>query len=68
MPKAEHKGKISEEELSEHMAKYVKEGKILKWWIPKKFIFIDEIPRTSVGKPDKKTMRSQYWHVLEGKE
>jgi fatty-acyl-CoA synthase len=68
VPKAEHKGKISEEELSEHMAKYVKEGKILKWWIPKKFIFIDAIPLTSVGKPDKKAMRSQYWHVLEGKE
>jgi len=68
VPKAKHKGKISEEELSEHMAKYVKEGKILKWWIPKKFIFIDEIPRTSVGKPDKKAMRSQYWHVLEGKD
>jgi fatty-acyl-CoA synthase len=68
VPKAEHKGEISEEELSEHMTQYVKEGKILKWWIPKKFIFVDEIPRTSVGKPDKKAMRLQYWHVLEGEE
>jgi len=46
----------------------VKEGKILKWWIPEKFIFVDQIPRTSVGKFDKKAMRSTYGYVLEGKE
>ena len=68
VPKPEHKGEISGEELIEYMGQYVKEGKVLKWWIPKKFIFIDEIPRTSVGKPDKKAMRLQYWGVLEGQE
>ena len=68
VPKGEYKGKVSEEELRNHMTQYVEEGKILKWWIPEKFIFVDEIPRTSVGKFDKKTMRSGYWDVLEGKE
>jgi len=68
VPKDEHKGSVSEEELREHMTQYVQEGKILKWWIPEKFIFVDEIPRTSVGKFDKKAMRSGYWDVLEGKE
>ena len=68
VPKDEYKGKVSQEELKEHMTQYVEEGKILKWWIPEKFIFVDEIPRTSVGKFDKKTMRSGYWDVLEGKE
>ena len=68
VPKDEYKGKVSQEELKEHMTQYVEEGKILKWWIPEKFIFVDEIPRTSVGKFDKKTMRSSYWDVLEGKE
>jgi len=66
--KDEYKGKVSEEELRDHMTQYVEEGKILKWWIPEKFIFVDEIPRTSVGKFDKKTMRSSYWDVLEGKK
>ena len=66
--KDEYKGKVSEEELRDHMTQYVEEGKILKWWIPEKFIFVDEIPRTSVGKFDKKTMRSGYWYALEGKE
>jgi len=67
VPKDEYKGKISQEELREHMIQYVEEGKILKWWIPEKFIFVDEIPRTSVGKFDKKAMRSTYSDVLEGK-
>ena len=65
VPKDEFKRSISEEELREHMTQYVKEGKILKWWIPEKFIFSNEIPRTSVGKFDKKAMRSSYWHVRE---
>jgi len=68
VPKDEYKGEISEEELREHMTQYVEEGKILKWWIPERFIFVDEIPRTSVGKYDKKTMRSRYWYVLEGRK
>jgi fatty-acyl-CoA synthase len=68
VPKGEYKGKVSEEELRNHMTQYVEKGKILKWWIPEKFIFVDEIPRTSVGKFDKKTMRSGYWDVLEGKK
>ena len=68
VPKDEHKGKISDAELQQHMTQYVDEGKILKWWIPDRFIFVDEIPRTSVGKFDKKVMRSSYLNVLEGKE
>ena len=64
VPKDEYKGDISEAELKEHMAQYVEEGKILKWWIPEKFIFVDQIPRTSVGKFDKKSMRVTYEDVL----
>jgi fatty-acyl-CoA synthase len=64
VPKEEYKGKISETELKEHMIQYVEEGKILKWWIPEKFIFVDQIPRTSVGKFDKKVMRVKYGDVL----
>ena len=66
VPKDEYKENISEDELREHLMMYVEEGKILKWWIPDRFIFINEIPRTSVGKSDKKVMRSNYGNVLEG--
>jgi len=64
VPKDEYKGKISETELKEHMMQYVEEGKILKWWIPEKFIFVNQIPRTSVGKFDKKEMRLTYGDAL----
>ena len=48
------------------LAQYVEKGKILKWWIPDRFSFVNEIPRTSVGKFDKKVMRSTYGNVLKG--
>jgi len=63
--KADHQGKVSEEELREYMMQFVKEGKIAKWWIPDKFIFVDEIPKTSVGKHDKKVLRHMYQDVLK---
>jgi fatty-acyl-CoA synthase len=33
------------------------EGRVAKWWIPERWTFVDEIPRTSVGKYDKKALR-----------
>jgi len=65
--KDKHKGDVSEQEMRDHMTQFLEEGKILKWWIPERFIFVDAIPRTSVGKFDKKAMRSSYGEVLEGK-
>lgn len=34
--------------------------KVVRWWLPERWAFADEIPRTSVGKYDKKTIRSHY--------
>jgi len=62
-----YKGMASEQEMKEHMTQFVDEGKILKWWIPERFIFVDEIRRTSVGKFDKKAMRSSYGEVIDKK-
>jgi fatty-acyl-CoA synthase len=36
------------------------DGKFVRWWLPEHWTFVDEIPRTSVGKYDKKTMRARY--------
>jgi fatty-acyl-CoA synthase len=33
-------------------------GKVAKWWLPERYAFVDEIPKTSVGKFDKKVLRS----------
>ena len=29
-------------------------SKVAKWWLPERWAFIDEVPKTSVGKFDKK--------------
>ena len=34
--------------------------KVVRWWLPERWTLVDEIPRTSVGKYDKKTIRSRY--------
>jgi fatty-acyl-CoA synthase len=34
--------------------------KVIRWWLPERWAFADEIPRTSVGKYDKKAIRSRH--------
>ncbi len=34
--------------------------KVAKWWLPERWTFIDAVPKTSVGKFDKKVLRKQY--------
>ena len=35
-------------------------GKVAKWWLPERWAFTDAVPRTSVGKYDKRALREQY--------
>jgi fatty-acyl-CoA synthase len=44
----------SSEELCDHL-----QGEVAKWWIPDEFAFIEEVPKTSVGKFDKKVLRKR---------
>ena len=46
---------ISKEEIHGHLAKT-----FAKWQLPEKILFVESIPRTSVGKLDKKVMRIEY--------
>jgi fatty-acyl-CoA synthase len=34
--------------------------RVAKWWLPERWAFIDEVPKTSVGKFDKKVLRKAY--------
>ncbi len=34
--------------------------RVAKWWMPDDVVFIDEVPKTSVGKFSKKTLREQF--------
>jgi fatty-acyl-CoA synthase len=45
----------TDEELREHLI-----GKFAKWWLPDKFEFVDEIPKTAVGKFKKTALREQF--------
>jgi fatty-acyl-CoA synthase len=33
---------------------------VAKWWLPDKVLFVDEVPKTSVGKFDKKVLRAKF--------
>jgi fatty-acyl-CoA synthase len=45
---------VSPGELRAHLA-----GLVVKWWVPEQWVFVDEVPRTSVGKHDKKLLRER---------
>lgn len=45
--------------LQEHMMPFVEQGRINKWGIPRQIALVSEIPKTSVGKLDKKVIRLQ---------
>lgn len=45
----------SAQELREHLC-----DKVARFWLPERWTFIDEVPKTSVGKFDKKYIRSLY--------
>jgi fatty-acyl-CoA synthase len=33
--------------------------RVARWWLPERWAFVDELPKTSVGKFDKKGLRAQ---------
>jgi len=43
---------VSAAQLREHLV-----DRVVSWWIPDDYAFIDEVPKTSVGKFDKKVLR-----------
>jgi len=36
------------------------EARVAKWWVPERWTVIDEVPKTSVGKFDKKVLRARF--------
>lgn len=53
--KAEFKNKTKKEEILNYL-----KDKVAKWQIPNDVIFLDEVPKTSVGKLDKKLLRGKF--------
>jgi fatty-acyl-CoA synthase len=45
---------ISSDQLRDYLTE-----RVAKWWLPERWAFVDSVPKTSVGKFDKKVLRSQ---------
>src|SRR5579884_3005903 len=53
--KPDYEGQITKEEILDYLR-----PRVARWWLPDDVLFIDAIPKTSVGKFDKKVLRSRY--------
>ncbi|MFP1677318.1 fatty acid--CoA ligase [Alloalcanivorax sp. C16-2] len=52
-------GEVDEQAIKDLVAGYADKGVISRYGIPDRVVFVDELPRTSVGKLDKKKMRAE---------
>jgi fatty-acyl-CoA synthase len=60
VPRPEAKDRLTREAVLEHLR-----SKVAKWWLPDDVVFIEQVPKTSVGSFDKKVLRDRYReHVL----
>ena len=48
------------EELTKQELLEFLDGRVAKWWLPDDVVFIDEVPKTSVGKFSKKDLRERF--------
>jgi fatty-acyl-CoA synthase len=55
VPRPEFRDTICAGEILDHLA-----AQFERWWLPDEIRFIDEVPKTSVGKFDKKVLRARY--------
>jgi fatty-acyl-CoA synthase len=55
VPLAEHRDRITKQEILDFLA-----PRIAKWWLPDDVVFIEAVPRTSVGKFNKRALREQF--------
>jgi fatty-acyl-CoA synthase len=55
---AEEGSGLTVDQLVEFLA-----GRVSRWWLPERWVFVEEVPKTSVGKFDKKLLRTQFADV-----
>ena len=60
IPNSKASSPATEDAIKAHVKTYADKGLISKYGIPHKILFVDELPKTSVGKIDKKALRQKY--------
>ena len=55
--KDEYRGKVSQEDIKASFAPFVEKGAISKWGVPDRVLIVESIPKTSVGKQNKREIR-----------
>jgi fatty-acyl-CoA synthase len=56
------RGTVTKEEMLDFLS-----GRVAKWWLPDDIVFVDAVPKTSVGKFNKRALREQFKdYVLPG--
>jgi len=51
---------LDQKSLAQHLQQFVDNGSLNKWAVPRHVRFVDEIPKTSVGKINKKLIRETH--------
>ena len=64
--KPDRTGQVDETTIRNWLKDFADKGIISKWGIPDRVLFVDSIPKTSVGKLNKKEMRQQYAQATQG--
>ncbi len=59
-PKEGRADELNAETLKAHLKQYAEQGVITDWAIPDRYEFVESIPLTSVGKINKKALRTQF--------
>ena len=55
VPKPEFKRELTKQDVLDYLT-----PRVAKWWLPDDVVFIDAVPKTSVGKFDKKVLRERF--------
>jgi fatty-acyl-CoA synthase len=55
VPKPEFKRELTKQDILDYLT-----PRVAKWWLPDDVVFIDAVPKTSVGKFDKKVLRERF--------
>jgi fatty-acyl-CoA synthase len=58
--KSAYRGRFTTVDFKKFMTQFAEEGKLPKYGVPDLYEIVDEIPKTSVGKLDKKVLRKLY--------